>query len=279
MDRDAADMMTAGPSPRNLPSRTSTWRAPRSSAPSPSCVPATPAMAEGLCRDALAEFPGESNLASLLGAALNRLGRGPEAEPLLRHALDEEPNYAKGHEELGRSLLQQGRADEAIDSLRRAVGIEPKLQSAQLALVQALGDAGARRRGADGDGILPPGRSGTGADRGSRPHHSAGRLEAAEGLYREVLRRDPRNLEALRLLAVIAIECEHYGQAEQLLKRAVEIAPDFLAAWVDLARAQAERFDLQAALASLQRADLLNPRSAQVQLQLASVLARCRPAP
>jgi len=232
-------------------------------------------MAEGLCRDALAEFPGEPNLASLLGAALNRLGRGPEAEPLLRHALDEEPNYAKGHEELGRSLLQQGRADEAIDSLRRAVGIDPKLQSAQLALVQALGDAG---RAAEAQSAM---ESFLRADPAreliaeAAQHHRAGRLEAAEGLYREVLRRDPRNLEALRLLAVIAIECEHYGQAEQLLKRAVEIAPDFLAAWVDLARAQAERFDLQAALASLQRADLLNPRSAQVQLQLASVLARC----
>jgi Flp pilus assembly protein TadD len=37
-------------------------------------------MAEELCRDALAEHPGEPNLASLLGAALNRQGRGPEAE-------------------------------------------------------------------------------------------------------------------------------------------------------------------------------------------------------
>jgi len=231
-------------------------------------------MAEELCRDALAEHPGEPNLASLLGAALNRQGRGPEAEPFLRSALEEEPNYAKGHEELGRSLLQLGRTDEAIESLRRALAIDPKLQSAHLALVQALGDSG---RAAEAQSLIEsflradPARELIAQAAG---HQQAGRLEAAEGIYREILRRNPRNLEALRLLAVIAIECEHYGQAEQLLKRAVEIAPDFLAAWVDLGRTQLERFNLPAALASLRRAELLNPRSPKVQLQLAHVLAR-----
>jgi tetratricopeptide (TPR) repeat protein len=231
-------------------------------------------MAEQLCRDALAESPGEPNLGSLLGAALNRQGRGLEAEPLLRRALEEEPNYAKGHEELGRSLLQLGRTDEAIESLRRALGIDPKLQSAQLALVQALGDAGrADEAQALTESFL---RADPARERIAKAaeHHRAGRLEAAEAIYREVLARDPQNLEALRLLALIAIECEHYGQAEQLLKRAVEIAPDFLAAWVDLGRAQAGRFDLNAALASLRRAESLNPGSVNVQVQLASVLAR-----
>ncbi len=75
-------------------------------------------MAEQLCRGALADFPGEPNFLSLLGAALNRQGRGAEAERLLRRALEEEPGYAKGQEELGRSLLQLGRFDEAyVDNL------------------------------------------------------------------------------------------------------------------------------------------------------------------
>src|SRR5262245_562391 len=95
-------------------------------------------MAERLCRDGLADCPGEPNLASLLGAALNRQGRGAEAEPLLRHALSAEPYYAKGHEELGRALLQQGRGDDAIASLREALRLDPKLDSSRLALVQAL---------------------------------------------------------------------------------------------------------------------------------------------
>jgi tetratricopeptide (TPR) repeat protein len=231
-------------------------------------------MAERLCREALSEYPGEPNLSALLGAALNRQGRGREAEPLLRLALAEEPNYAKGHEELGRSLALQGRAEEAVEHLRRALAIDPKLQSAQLSLVQALGDCG---RADEAQALMD---SFLGADPARRliaqaaEHHRAGRLEEAEGVYREILQRDPRNLEALRLLGSIAISAEHYGQAEKLLKRAVELAPDFLAAWIDLARAQLERLDLPAALASIERAEQLDPHSANVQVHLANVLAR-----
>ncbi len=232
------------------------------------------AMAERLCRDALTECPGEPNLTSLLGAALNRQGRGQEAEPLLRSALEEEPNYGKGQEELGRSLLQQGRFDEAIDCLRRALELEPELQSAKLTLVHVLTESG---RGEQAQALMQgflradPARA---LIAKAGECHRAGRLEEAEAIYREVLGRDPRNLEALRLLALIAMDTEHYGQAEKLLQRAVEIAPDFLAAWVDLSRAQLERFDLPAALLSIGRARELNPHSANVQVHVGNVLAR-----
>jgi len=232
------------------------------------------AMAEQLCRDALTELPGEPNLTSVLGAALNRQGRGQEAEPLLRRTVEEEPGYAKGHEELGRSLLQMGRAEEAIVRLQRALELDPKLQSAQLTLVDALSESG---RGAEAQEVM---QSFLRADPAreliakAAEHHRAGRLEEAEAAYREVLQRNPRNLEALRLLALIAISTEHYGQAVQLLKRALEFAPDFLAAWIDLSRAQLERMELTAALESIRRAEQLNPRSANVQVHLANVQAR-----
>ncbi|HEU4516324.1 MAG TPA: sulfotransferase, partial [Steroidobacteraceae bacterium] len=105
-------------------------------------------------------------------------------------------------------------------------------------------------------------------------HQRAGRLAEAEGIYREILQRDPRNVEALRLLALIAMHGEHYGQAEQLLKRAVEIAPNYLAAWIDLSRAQLERLEIGDARASIERAALMAPRSANVQVNLGSIQAR-----
>ncbi|MDP9199921.1 MAG: sulfotransferase [Pseudomonadota bacterium] len=231
-------------------------------------------MAEQLCRGALADFPDEPNLMSLLGAALNRQGRGQEAEPLLRRALEDEPGYAKGEEELGRSLLLQGRFDEAIERLRKALELDSKLQSAQLTLVHALTESG---RADQADEMMQAFlRSDPARQQISRAadHHRAGRLQEAEAIYRELLRRDPRNLEALRLLALIAMNAEQYGQAEQLLKRAVEIAPDFLAAWVDLSRAQLERQDLPAAQASIERAAELSPHSGNVRIHVANVQAR-----
>jgi tetratricopeptide (TPR) repeat protein len=231
-------------------------------------------MAERICRDALGDDPGEPNLSSLLGAALNRQGRGAEAEALLRLALAEEPNYAKGHEELGRALQQQGRGDDAIASLREALRINPKLQSAQLALVAALGEAGRDDEAEAATQAFLRGDPARERLAKAAEHQRAGRFEEAEAVYRDILKRDPRNVEALRLLALIAMHTEHYGQAEQLLKRAVEIAPDFLAAWIDLGRAQLERLELSDALASMQRAANMSPRSSQVLVHLANIQAR-----
>ena len=232
------------------------------------------AMAEQLCRATLADLPGEPNLTALLGAALNRQGRGAEAEPLLRRALVDLPQYAKGHEELGRALLQLSRVDEAVGLLRQAVELDPNLQSAQLALVHALTEAG---RSDEAEAAMQaflradPARELLAKAAGC---HRDGQLEEAEGFYRQILARDPKHVEALRLLALIAMQSEHYGQAEQLLKRAVEVAPDFLAGWIDLSRAQLERLDLAAASASIGRAALLNPRSVSVQVHVANLEAR-----
>ena len=232
-------------------------------------------MAEQTCRDALAGDPGEPNLSSLLGAALNRQSRGQEAEPLLRRALAVLPDYAKGHEELGRSLLQQGRGVEAIACLERALTLDPKLGSAQLALVHALGDAG---RADDAERVMQsflladPARKWLAK---AAELHRTGKFEEAEGIYRQILQRDPAHVEALRLLAQLAMRSEHYGQAEQLLQRAVESAPGYLAAWMDLSRAQLERLELEAALGSIERAAAMSPGSAIVQLHLANVLSRC----
>jgi tetratricopeptide (TPR) repeat protein len=70
------------------------------------------------------------------------------------------------------------------------------------------------------------------------------------------------------------MNAEHYGQSQELLMRAVEIAPDFLAAWIDLSRAQLERLDVPAALASIERARELSPHSTTVLIHLANVLSR-----
>jgi len=232
------------------------------------------AMAERLCHDLLAQFAGEPNLTALLGAALNRQDRAAEAEPLLARLAADEPGYAKGHEELGRSLLQLGRTDEAIASLKRALALDPKLPSAQLTLVHALSGSG---RALEGEAAMrqfllaDPAREKIAE---AATHQRAGRLEQAEGIYREILARDPMNIEALRLLALIAIQTEHHGQAEQLLARAVEIAPDFLAAWIDLSRARLEKLDVPGARAAIARAAMMNPRSVGVLLQVATVEAR-----
>jgi tetratricopeptide (TPR) repeat protein len=133
--------------------------------------------------------------------------------------------------------LQLGRPDDAITSLQKALALDPKLQGAQLTLVHALSESG---RTLEAEGAMQaflhadPARE---LIAQAAAHQRAGRLEEAEAAYREVLRRDPRNIEALTSRRV-AVQTEHYGQAEQLLLRAVGVAPDFLAAWIELSRTQ-----------------------------------------
>src|SRR5689334_16798291 len=56
-------------------------------------------------------------------------------------------------------------------------------------------------------------------------HHRAGRLAAAEPLYREILRLDPRQPDALHLLGLLASQTGQLDLAGQLIGRAAALAP------------------------------------------------------
>lgn len=55
--------------------------------------------------------------------------------------------------------------------------------------------------------------------------HRAGNLPAAEGLYRAILSQDPRHVDALQLLGVMAQQTGQLTQAEQLLRTALKYQP------------------------------------------------------
>src|SRR6266567_9024449 len=57
-------------------------------------------------------------------------------------------------------------------------------------------------------------------------HHNAGRLREAEQGYRLILQRDPRHVDALNLLGVIAGTAGNAQAAAELIGRAVSIKPD-----------------------------------------------------
>ncbi len=57
-----------------------------------------------------------------------------------------------------------------------------------------------------------------------------GRLDMAENGLRERLRADPTDVAAIRMMAELAARLGRYADAEKLLARALEIAPDFHAA-------------------------------------------------
>lgn len=64
---------------------------------------------------------------------------------------------------------------------------------------------------------------------------NANDLPRAEPLLRTLLKDDPFDVRAIRLFAELAGRIGRYGDAESLLRRALEIAPDFTAARANLA--------------------------------------------
>jgi tetratricopeptide (TPR) repeat protein len=231
-------------------------------------------MTERITRAALADYPGETNFLTLLGAALLRQGKGQEALRYLREAVAREPEYAKGHEQLGEAFIALGRAEDAADSLRRALDINPAFDAAQLKLGQLLLRMG---REDEAGAVLE-------AFIRQKPHreklaeaaelHRTGKNAEAEAIYREILRSDPQNVTAIRLLAMVAMKLEQYRDAVVLLKQALELAPDYTAARLDLGNAQIELNRFEEAIGTMQAVIRSEPRNFAARMGLANAMAR-----
>ena len=82
-------------------------------------------------------------------------------------------------------------------------------------------------------------------------HMLTGAFGKAEPLCRIVLKRDPLDVNAMRLLAEIGMEVGRLEDAEALLERALELAPDFRLARGSYANVLGRRGKFEAALAEL----------------------------
>src|SRR6188508_2171562 len=221
------------------------------------------AAAEARCRAALERYPGDVNMQALLGALLVKLDRREEAEKTLREVIDAAPSFAKPHEDLGFLLLQDKRPQEALPMLERATVLDPALERAWFNFGKALALLG---RGKEADAAFEKCFERSPEKRLmalAAEHHKEGRTEEAERLYRRVLRDNPRNVDALRLLAQLAAKSGRGEDAEVLLERAVEIAPDFVQALLDLGQLRKEEDRYGEALACFDRVLALEPTHPQ----------------
>ncbi|HEX9707802.1 MAG TPA: sulfotransferase [Steroidobacteraceae bacterium] len=230
--------------------------------------------AEQRCRAALLRYPRDVNMQALLGALLVKMDRVDEAEKILRDVVAAAPTFAKPHEDLGFLLVQANRPADALPFLERATRLDPSLERAWFTLGKALA---LLRRGPESDAAfekcfaLSPERRLMAL---AAEHQKEGRIEEAERLYRRVLRDSPRNVDAMRLLALIAVKVDHADDAENLLEHAISIAPDFLMAILDLGRLRKDQDRYGEALECFDRAIALDPSQPQAHYLRASTLAR-----
>jgi tetratricopeptide (TPR) repeat protein len=216
-------------------------------------------LAERICRQALNAFPRDANLLCLLGASLIKQERPRDAEHTLSRATRIFNDFSRAHEGLAEALIMQGKLAESLASLERAAELEPGSASIRMKkakVLTALGRDDDATKQFEASFKLAPHREelvrGLGLQR-------MGKLKEAEKIYRDVLLNDPGNVDALRLLAGVAMRAKQWGDAEIMLERALEIAPDFFQGWMDLGLARQEQDKTDAALQALARASRLEP--------------------
>ena len=81
----------------------------------------------------------------------------------------------------------------------------------------------------------------------------AGRYQEAIAAYTAILKRDPRNVEAITHLGVILALAGHHADALEAFDRALAIDPDYAHALWDKAGVQEARQDQAGAVTTLER--------------------------
>ena len=210
-------------------------------------------LAEQICRGALEQFPADANILCLSARALMRLNQPEVAEQRANAAVAIYPDYPRPHEILGDLFMGQDKDEEAEAAFRRAMKLDPTRADTHMKLglaLMKLGRTEEAESAIEDFKRLDPHREMIAR---AAEFEKDGDPAAAEKLYRQVLTQDPDNVEALRLLAIVAASQRHFGDAEIFLQRAVDCAPNFIRARADLVSVQLERDKFDEAIKNAKR--------------------------
>lgn len=105
-----------------------------------------------------------------------------------------------------------------------------------------------------------------------RQHHQAGRLAEAERCYHLVLEMTPGHPEALHLLGLLAYRVNHFEQAIDLIKQAIEDAPANPLYWFNLGVVNQRAGKKDEAVQAYERALALSPKYVEALINLGNVL-------
>lgn len=207
-------------------------------------------------------------------AALRLQGKPGEAldviEPLAaRHADD-----ANILHEYALCLGACGSGDKAIEMLNEALRLDPRHAAAWRALGDQLSAAGDDRgsRAAYDKHLAVSTRHPELVEAAEYLHKK--QLARAERLTREVLKKDPVDVVAIRLLAAIGLEVGQVDDAINLLERCLELAPGFHLARQNYAVALSRRQRFDDALAEVDKLLRAEPSNPNYRLLRGSYLVR-----
>ncbi len=231
-------------------------------------------LAKEQAEEILRRFPDETNSLFVVAAAVRAQGHKEDALQRLQALVERAPDFALAQQELGFAYAATGKLMSAINVLQSAVAIEPKLPASwklmgELFLVDGDEDS---------------------ANEAFRQHllasnedpnlvravdlFRAGKFGRAERLCRDFLKENPTNVTAIRLLAEIGIKVGVYSDAENLLQRCLQLAPDFHLARLNYANVLGKREKLEEAMTEIDQLLEAEPNKPAYLAQRAAILVR-----
>ena len=102
-------------------------------------------------------------------------------------------------------------------------------------------------------------------------HVKAGRLKLAEESYKKVLKKDKNNIDALRLLGLLAFKTKDYEIAERLFLKVLQLDPSFSLAWDNLAKLYRIQNKLLNSIPAFENLIKLDPRNFEALVSLGTV--------
>ena len=174
----------------------------------------------------LMQDPKDGDALYVAAVAARYLDRNDAARSFLDRLHAEMPEYGRAWQEAGHLARARRNTDEALSAYARAVRFNPALTASWTAQAELLAATG---RTAEAAAAQEQARRVTALPRElvAVTHHlHEGRPLRAEEICRHFLRRNPRHVEAMRLLAQIGLRLGILDDAEFLLESAVAFEPD-----------------------------------------------------
>ncbi|HJM14997.1 MAG TPA: sulfotransferase [SAR86 cluster bacterium] len=219
-------------------------------------------LAEQQLSEILKKFPDDPNALRLSGVSSLEQEKPEVALIPLQKAIRVAPEFLQAHENLAQAWTQLGDLKKAETCFKKCLEIDPSNFTNWKSLGDVLSD---QRKDEEADKAY---KNAISTDKKYLDLQKAmsqvqkGNLGEAERIYREILSDDPNNVDALRLLALLASRTGAVDQAINMLENCTKIAPDYALAWENLAKMYRQKDDpdsLQKAAFCFSKATELRP--------------------
>ena len=231
-------------------------------------------LAEQQLAELLKEEPNDPNFLRLSGVSSIEQGNPQAALIPLDRAIKIAPDFAKAYEDIATAYFLMGDLEQSEKYLKKSLELDPKVFTAWKALGDILFDQGKKEEAnkAYKEALKTDNRYEEMTK--AMALISKGQSVEAESIYRGILAKDPKNVDALRLLALLASRNGAIDQAISMLLKCTELAPDYAMAWDNLGKMYRQKEDYFKSIKCLQKATELRPEWPQGWAGLGTVYTR-----